>query len=134
VTERAAAPAADASATPSNSGADLVAPVSASEQAHIDLESKRAPYYDWIRKQAGGDIADVAAAEDDGASLVLYLARDDGSTVPDLVQQVVAPYARHYGFLHARLFLPNAPGNVEQYRLYAEADMKSGNQWITFLK
>jgi hypothetical protein len=129
------APAADSHTVPTPSGdVALPPPRSPEQRAADDLETKRAPYYRWMREQAPDRVADVRPADDDAATLVIYTTYDNPDVAPSLTRDVVAPAAFRYGFRHVRYFAPNTPGSVSQYRFDAEATVDANGDWNTFHK
>lgn len=118
---------------PPVAGADLAPPMPHALVVQHELEQDRAPYYDWVRRQGAGLVAEVHVAEDDPSVVSLYLAQDDSSGVPAVVSDLVSRYARHYGFVHARIYLPNPADPIHRFRLYAEADF-SEEGWRTFVR
>jgi hypothetical protein len=112
----------------------LPPPRTPEQKAQDDLEAKRAPYYRWLRDQAGDRINDVRLADDDRSALILYTSIDSPEIVTALVRDVVLPAAYKYGFRQVRFFVPNPAGNVSQYRYYAESTADADGNWHTFLK
>jgi hypothetical protein len=99
-----------------------------------DIEARRGPYYSWIKRTLGDRLDGWQPAHDDPATLELYLMRNDPRMITRLLEVAVQPYARQYGFVHVRLFLPNPPGSVDRYRLYAEANPDENGAWHAFIK
>ena len=114
--------------------APLAPPRTPQQQATDELEARRAPYYEWIRRVAGDRVSDVTVADDDRATLVLTARADTPDMVTSLAHDVVYPYAFQYGFRHVRFYVPNAPGSVERYRFDAEANCDKANHWNVFKK
>jgi len=122
----------NASAAPA--GPALAAPRTSEQREQDDVEAKRAPYYRWLREQAGDRVTDVRLADDDRATLVLYTSIDNPQIVPSLVRDVILPDAYRFGFRHVRFFVPNPAGSVSQYRFDAESDADADGNWTTFHK
>ena len=116
-----------------NSAAPLSAPRFQSQRTTNDLESKRADYYDFLRRQCADLIADARPADDDSAVLLLYAAKDEPNVVPQMLSRAVQPCAYKYGFRHTRFYVPNPPGSVERYRFEAEANADENGAWHVFL-
>jgi hypothetical protein len=112
----------------------LAAPRTSEQRAQDDLEAQRAPYYRWLREQAGNRLAEVALADDDRATLILYASVDSPDIVTSLMSDVILPAAYRYGFRHVRFYLPNPPGSVSQYRFDAESTADADGNWHTFHK
>jgi len=112
----------------------LAPPRTPEQQAVDDLEAKRKPYYDWVWHTAGGLVAEVAPADDDRSTLVIYTRQDTPDIVTTLARDVVFPYAFQYGFRHIRFFIPNPPDMVERYRFDSEANRGDDNKWNLFKK
>jgi len=111
----------------------VVTPRSSQQRETDDRESKRSPFYRWIRENMKDALVGWQASSQDPATLELYSARDDPDVVTQLLASVVQPYAAHYGFNHVLFYVPNPAGSIEHYRLSAEAQYEDG-VWKLFAK
>lgn len=135
VTSSNALPPITAIGVPGNGSAALpnIAPlVSPEQKAMEEYEAQRAPFYAYLRDKCASLVTDGRPSQEDRSLLVLYTARNDAAIVTDILTQIVTPYAYSYGFRHVRFYLPNPPGSVERYRLAAEAQAASPNNWQAF--
>ncbi|MCS6775805.1 MAG: hypothetical protein NZ557_04600 [Chthonomonadaceae bacterium] len=117
---------------PPASETDITPPLTPEERARVQREARRAPFYTWLRQSPW--IAGFRPVEREPATLDIYLNRDDFRLVPMLMHEAIAPVAGRYGFQKVRFYVPNPPGNVDRYRLEAEATQDSDGQWRTFRK
>ncbi len=106
--------------------------VSPGQKAMEDYEAQRAPFYAYLHDKCPGLVIDGRPSQEDRSLLVLYTARNDATIVTDILTQIVTPYGYSYGFRHIRFYLPNPLGGVERYRLAAEAQAASPNNWQAF--
>lgn len=107
-------------------------PRSNAQREHDDLEAKRGPFYDWIRKNMKDVLVGWEPSASDPATLDLYLGRDDPSRIPWLMQNLVTVYAHQYGFDHVRFFLPT--NTSDHWRLDSESSFDDTGTWNTFRK
>lgn len=110
-------------------------PRTTQQQQRYELEIQRAPFYRQLQDLLGPLLADARPNTDDGAVLELYAAQDNsGQTTDTLLSAAAQADAYHYGFRHIRFFLPNSAGNLDRYRLDAEASPDSQGGWQAFRK
>lgn len=109
-------------------------PHTSEQQEHEAREAKRAPFYSQLKQDAGDLLTDVKPADEDSAALIVYLSSDDGDQALTLLQNIVTPNARQYGFNRVRCYLPNPPGVADRYRFHAEATLGQDGVWHIFLK
>ena len=124
-----------ATGTPGSGSTALpnIAPlVSPEQKAMEEYEAQRAPFYAYLRDKCASLVVDGRPSQEDRSLLVLYTTRNDATVVTDILTQIVNPYAYSYGFRHIRFYLPNPSGSVERYRLAAEAQAASPNNWQAF--
>lgn len=129
------APAATAAAAEPDASTEpgIAPPLTREEREYADIEARRAPFYDSLRRNYSF-ITVLRPAPGDQTTIEVYLNQTDTQLVPTLVYDAIAPYAKRYGFRRARFYMPNPPGSVERYRLDSEATQDSGGGWNTFRK
>jgi hypothetical protein len=117
----------------SSSDPAITPPLNPEDREYEDVEKQRAPFYSWVR-QNFTYVAALRPSPEDQSTLEIYTRQDDARMSTALVHDIVAPYAKKYGFRRARFYLPNPPGNVDRYRLDSESTPDSGGVWNTFRK
>ena len=112
----------------------LEAPRSHEQQERDALETRRRPFYSRLREEGGAYLSSCGPASDDADTLELSLAVDSDTLVDEFTALIARLNAYHYGFRHARFYLPNPPGIAERQRLAAEASPTDNGGWIAIRK
>ena len=112
----------------------IEAPKTNEERTRLDLETRRGPFYDWIRTNMQKLLVGWEPSKADPATLDLYLARTNSADIDICMNQLVMPYATHYGFNHVRFNVPNPTSDVDRWRVDSEASPDSAGTWRLYRK
>ena len=114
-------------------GTAVDVPLSREEKLRDELNTKRLPFYRYLR-QNYGDLIERFSVLEDYDTLDLVVKQADERTLTALVQQAIAPSAKEYGFRRVRFYTRNAPNAVDQFTVVAESSEDGSGRWNTFMK
>ncbi len=114
--------------------APIAPPKSTQQHEAQSIETRRRPYYRWLREKFGDVLEDERPSSGDSATLDLTTSRYDPQLVLYLVAHAVQPNADQFGFDHVRIFQPNPPGSLERVKFDSEASPDGNGIWHAFAK
>lgn len=109
----------------------LEAPRTREEEIRRRFTQEREPFFRFLRERCPSTVSAFEEGEQID-TLDLTLAGEGADVLQAVMDQVVIPYGREYGFRHVRFFVPSPPGSPDPRKLIAEASCSDDGKWALF--